>query len=107
MTRFDPKQFADRVYEASNAAFSTLLADSTGQTFYAIALLTDDSLQFMHPAANTEEALTATVRRDRETVDPKFGTTSTRTEMRWSHGSRRFWVGAGPMAGPCSVEKIR
>ncbi len=87
----DPKQFADRVYAASKAAFSALLADNPGQTFYAFGLFTDDSLQFIHPAANTEEALTATVRRYRETVDPKYGTTSTRTGMRWSYGDWGFF----------------
>ncbi len=86
MALIDPKQFADRVYEASKAAFTTLLADNTGQTFYAFALFTDDSLQFMYPAANTEEALAATVRRYRETVDPKYGMNSTRAGMRWSYG---------------------
>ena len=91
MALIDPEQFADRVYEASKAAFSALLADNTGQTFYAFGLFTDDSLQFLHPAANTEEALTATVRRYRETVDPKYGTTSTRNGMRWSYGDWGFF----------------
>jgi hypothetical protein len=91
MSLIDPEQFAERVYEASKAAFSALLADNTGQTFYTFGLFTDDSLQFMHPAANTEEALTATVRRYRETVDPSYGTTSTRTGMRWSYGDWAFF----------------
>lgn len=91
MALIDPAQFEDRVYEASKAAFSALLADNTCQTFYAFALFTDDSLQFMYPAANTEEALTATVRRYRETVDPKYGTSSTRTGMRWSYGDWGFF----------------
>jgi hypothetical protein len=91
MDSIDPKRFADRVYEASKAAFSDLTAANPGQTFYAFALFTDDSLQFMHPAANTEEALTATVRRYKETVDPKYGCTSTRTGMRWSYGDWGFF----------------
>jgi hypothetical protein len=91
MARINSKQFADHVYEALKAAFSALLADNQGQTFYAFGLWTDDSLQFMHPAANTEEALTATVRRYRESVDPKYGTTSTRTGMRWSYGDWGFF----------------
>src|SRR6476659_5521965 len=91
MAQIDPKQFADLVYEASKAAFSALLAENTGQTFYAFGLFTDDSLQFMHPAANTEEALTATVRRYRETVDAKYGTTSTRFGMQWSYGDWGFF----------------
>lgn len=92
MATIDPKQFADRVYEASKVAFSALIADHPGQTFYAFGLFTDDSLQFMHPAANTEEALTATVRRYRETVDPEYGTTSTRAGMRWSYGDWGFFA---------------
>lgn len=91
MALIDPEKFADRVYEASKAAFSALLADNPSQTFYAFALFTDDSLQFIHPAANTEEALSATVRRYRETVDPEYGTTSTRTGMRWSYGDWGFF----------------
>ena len=91
MAAIDPQQFADRVYEASKAAFSALLADNPGQTFYAFALFTDDSLQFMHPAANTEEVLTATVRRYRETVDPKYGIRSTRAGLRWSYGDWGFF----------------
>jgi len=91
MALIGPKQFADRVYVASKAAFSALITDNPGQTFYAFGLFTDDSLQFMHPAANTQEALTATVRRYRETVDPKYGTTSTRTGMRWSYGDWGFF----------------
>jgi hypothetical protein len=91
MASIDPKQFADRVYEAAKAAFSALIAANPGQTFYAFGLFTDDSLQFMHPAANTEEALTATVRRYRETVDPEYGTTSTRTGMRWGYGDWGFF----------------
>ena len=87
----DPQQFATCVYEASKAAFSALIAENSDQTFYAFGLFTDDSLQFMHPAANTEEALTATVRSYRETVDPKYGTTSTRTGMRWSYGDWGFF----------------
>jgi hypothetical protein len=87
----DPEQFADRVYEASKAAFSALIGENTGQTFYAFGLFTDDSLQFVHPVANTEESLTATVQRYRETVDPRYGCTSTRAGMRWSYGDWGFF----------------
>ena len=87
----DPEQFSELVYEASKAAFSALVAENPGQTFYAFGLFTDDSLQFMHPAANTEQALSATVRRYRETVDPKYGCTSTRAGMRWSYGDWGFF----------------
>src|SRR5262249_971683 len=87
----NPEQFADQVYEASKAAFSALLSANKGQSFYAFGLFTDDSLQFLHPVANTEEALTATVQRYRETVDPKYGCTSTRAGMRWSYGDWGFF----------------
>jgi hypothetical protein len=77
---------ADHVHAALKAAFSELIRANQVQHFYAFAVFTDDSLQFIHPAANTEEALTATVQRYRETVDPKYGSTSTRAGMRWSYG---------------------
>ncbi len=77
---------ADHVHAALKAAFTELISANPGQNFYAFAVFTDDSLHFIHPAANTEEALTATVQRYRETVDPNYGSTSTRTGMRWSYG---------------------
>ena len=87
----DSEQFADKVYEASKAAFSALIRENAGHSFYAFGLFTDDSLQFLHPAANTEEALAETVRRYRETVDPKYGCTSTRAGMRWSYDDWGFF----------------
>jgi hypothetical protein len=86
---------ADHVHAALRAAFSELIRANPGKSFYTFALFTDDSLQFMHPAANTEEALTATVRRYREKVDPKYGTTSTRAGMRWSYGDWGFFADFG------------
>jgi hypothetical protein len=91
MTPINPEQFACQVYEALKAAFSDLISANTSQSFYAFGLFTDDSLQFLHPVANTEEALTATVQRYRETVDPKYGCTSTRAGMRWSYGDWGFF----------------
>src|ERR1043166_4000649 len=82
---------ADHVHAALKAAFSEVIRANPHQTFYTFALWTDDSLQFLHPAANTEEALTATVRRYREEVDPKYGCTSTRAGMRWSYGDWGFF----------------
>jgi hypothetical protein len=86
---------ADHVYTALKAAFSEVIRANQNQTFYTFALFTDDSLQFMHPAANTEEALTATVQRYRKEVDPKYGMTSTRTGMRWSYGDWGFFTDFG------------
>lgn len=77
---------ADHVHAALKAAFSELIRTNPGQHFYAFAVFTDDSLQFIHPAANTEEGLTATVQSYKETVDSKYGTISTRAGMRWSYG---------------------
>ena len=91
MPSVGPQQFADLVYEAAKAAFSALMRENAGQTLYAFGLWTDDSLQFLHAAANSEEALTATVQRYRETVDPKYGCTSTRAGMRWSYGDWGFF----------------
>jgi Domain of unknown function (DUF4303) len=88
-------EFSEKVHLALRGAFSELLSANEGQAFYAFALFTDDSLQFVHPVANTEEALTSTVRRYRETVDPKFGSTSTRNEMRWSYGDWGFFPDVG------------
>jgi hypothetical protein len=97
MTSIQPEHFADQVYVALKAAFSDVIRANTNQSFYAFGLFTDDSLQFLRPVANTEEALTATVQRYRETVDPKYGCTSTRAGMRWSYGDWGFFpvVGAG------------
>jgi hypothetical protein len=86
---------ADHVHAALKAAFSEVIRANPDQIFYAFALFTDDSLQFMHPAANTEEALTATVQRYRKEVDPNYGTTSTRTGMRWSYGDWGFFANFG------------
>jgi len=86
---------ADHVHAALKTAFSELIRANPGQDFYAFAVFTDDSLQFLHPAANTDEALTATVRRYRETVDPKYGCTSTRVGMRWSYGDWGFFANFG------------
>jgi hypothetical protein len=86
-----PARLADQVYEACKAEFSALISAHPDQSFYAFALWTDDSLQFLRPAANTEEALTATVQHYRETVDPRYGCTSTRAGMRWSYGDWGFF----------------
>ncbi len=86
---------ADHVHAALKAAFSELIRANAGQSFYAFALFTDDSLQFLHAAANTKEALTSTVKRYRETVDPKYGCTSTRAGMRWSYGDWGFFANVG------------
>ena len=86
---------ADHVHAALRAAFSEVIRVNPNQTFYAFALFTDDSLQFMHPAANTEQALTATVQRYKKEVDLKYGTTSTRTGMRWSYGDWGLFANFG------------
>ena len=89
MAMIDPDRIADQVYAAAKATFSELIRANANQCFYTFGLWTDDSLQFLHAAANTEEGLTATVKRYQETVDPKYGCTSTRASMRWSYGD---WV---------------
>src|SRR5690348_17152955 len=91
MATIEPDRIAEQVYAASKAAFSDLIRANASQSFYAFGLWTDDSLQFLNPAANTEEALTATVKRYRETVDPKYGCTSTQAGMRWSYGDWGFF----------------
>src|SRR5262245_26466450 len=91
MATIEPDRIADQVYAASKATFAELIKANQSQSYYAFALWTDDSLQFLSPAANTEEALTATVKRYKETVDPKYGCTSTRAGMRWSYGDWGFF----------------
>ena len=95
MVSIQPEDFADQVYKALKLAFTDLMSANPSQHFYAFGLFTDDSLQFLRPAANTEEALTATVQRYRETVDPKYGCTSTRAGMRWSYGDWGFFPAEG------------
>lgn len=95
MTNQSPTNLTEKVYLALKAAFSELLAKNPDQSFYTFALFTDDSLQFLHPAANSEEALTATVERYNLTVDPKYGSTSTRDGMRWAYGDWDFFANFG------------
>lgn len=90
-----PADFSDQVYRALKRSFTELLAANPDQSFYAFALFTDDSLQFIHPVANSEEALSKTVQHYRETVDPEYGTTSTREGMRWSYGDWGFFPNVG------------
>lgn len=86
---------ANKVHTALKAAFSELILKTADQSFYAFALFTDDSLQFLHAVANSEEALTSTVTRYREEVDPKYGCTTTRAGMRWSYGDWGFFPEVG------------
>ena len=95
MNLINPERFSDEVYQALKAAFSGIRASNSDQLFYTFALFTDDSLQFLHPAANTEEGLAATVRRYKETVDPEYGCTSTQAGMRWSYGDWKFFPDVG------------
>jgi hypothetical protein len=95
MASIEPDHLADQVYVALKAAFSDLIRANPNRSFYTFGLFTDDSLQFLHGVANTEEALTSTVKRYRETVDPKYGCTSTRAGMRWSYGDWGFFPEVG------------
>ncbi|WP_395748312.1 DUF4303 domain-containing protein [Prosthecobacter sp.] len=91
MSRIPPDQFEELIYQSLRKAFATLLSASQGQTLYAFALFTDDSLQFLNPVANSEEALTAAVTRYQTKVDPKYGGTTTRSSLRWSYGDWGFF----------------
>ena len=95
MTAIDYLKLASMVCDALRASFTELLTSNPGQDFYAFALFTDDSLQFAHPVANTEEGLSQTVSHYNEEVDPKYGMTSTRNSMRWSYGDWRFFPDVG------------
>ena len=68
-----------------------LLEANPDRTFYTFAIWTDDSLQFAHAAANTEEGLVATVAHYKKEVDPKYDTTSTCNSMRWAYGDWEFF----------------
>jgi hypothetical protein len=95
MNTIDYEAFSDMLRDALRASFADLLTSNPDRTFYAFAVFTDDSLQFAHPVANTEEGLTATVRRYNEEVDPKHGMTSTRNGMRWAYGDWEFFPDVG------------
>ena len=86
MNRIQPSILELQVSAAIKKVFTTAVASHSDQQFYVFGLFTDDSLQFLYPIANSEEALNATVRRYREEVDPKYGGTSTHASMRWSYG---------------------
>ncbi len=92
MERLQPEHITELVYHASKAAFSDLLSEHPDQSFYAFGLFTNDCLHFLRPCANSEEELTATVLRYRETVDPKYGHVSTRAGMRWAYGDWGFFT---------------
>ncbi len=96
MMPIEADHVSEQIYTALKAAFSDLIRANPKQTFYAFALFTDDSLQFVNAVANTEEALNSTVERYKETVDPKYGCTSTRAGMRWSYGDWKFFPEVGP-----------
>jgi Domain of unknown function (DUF4303) len=95
MPAIDYTALSNMVRDALRASFADLLASNPDRTFYAFAVFTDDSLQFAHPVANTEEGLTATVRRYNEEVDPMLGITSTHDGMRWSYGDWEFFPDVG------------
>lgn len=90
MTAIDYPALSNMVRDALRASFSDLLASNPDRTFYSFAVFTDDSLQFAHPVANTEEGLAATVRRYNQEVDPKLGITSTCHSQRRTSRFRRI-----------------
>lgn len=91
MTSIDYAEFSKKTCEAFREAFTDLIAANADQTFYTFAIWTDDSLQFLDAAANTEEGLVATVQNYNAEVDPKYDTTSTRNSMRWAYGDWKFF----------------
>jgi hypothetical protein len=95
MESIRPEEFENQVYDALKAAFRHVTEANADQHFYTFGLFTDDSLQFLHPVANTEEALSKTVERYRKEVDPKYDCVSTRAGMRWSYGDWGFFPDVG------------
>ena len=91
MTSIDYTELSKQVRDALRKTFTGLLASNPDQAFYAFAIWTDDSLQFLSAAANTEEALASTVKHYRREVDPVYDTKSTYNGMRWSHGDWGFF----------------
>lgn len=88
--KIDPAQLAERVYVAAKAVFTELLRSKPLESFYVFGLWTDDSLQYLYPMANSEEGLTEQVKYYQETVDPKYGVTSSHASLRWSYGDWRY-----------------
>lgn len=91
MTSIDYSDLSSKVRDGLRAIFSDLLTANPDRSFYAFAIWTDDSLQFLNAAANTEEGLSATVHRYNEEVDPKYDTTSTKHGMRWAYGDWEYF----------------
>lgn len=91
MTLHDYTELPSKVRDALRATFSDLMASNRNKTFYTFAVFTDDSLQFFNAAANTEEGLTSTVEHYGKKVDPKYGNTSARNNMRWSYGDWEYF----------------
>lgn len=86
MKRLPYKKLESQVYRACKLAFGEMIDSYPDETYYAFALFTNDSLQTLHPYANTEEELDITVARYNKTIDKKYGIKSTRSGMRWSYG---------------------
>lgn len=91
MTSIDYSKLSTTVRDALRATFTDLLAANPDRSFYTFAIWTDDSLQFLNAAANTEEGLVATVQRYNKEVDPEYGSTSTLNNIRWAHGDWEFF----------------
>ena len=89
------EELASKVHVALKVSFTELLDENPDHTFYAFGIFTDDSLQFAHPVANSEEALAATVDRYQKEVDPKYGCHSTLHTMRWAYGDWGFFPDVG------------
>lgn len=89
-------ELSEKIYASLKSAFSELIEKNKNEEFYTFGIFTDDSLQFIHAVANTEEALTKTVLYYNETVDPEYNCTTTRSGMRWSYGDWGFFPEVSP-----------
>ena len=91
MSSINFTDLSTRLCEALRSTFTDLMAANPDQTFYTFAIWTDDSLQMLNAAANTEEGLTATVEHYNVEVDPKYDTRTTRSSMRWAYGDWKYF----------------
>ncbi|OUT62203.1 MAG: hypothetical protein CBB71_02665 [Rhodopirellula sp. TMED11] len=89
MTSIDCNKLAEQLRDGLRATFTELMAENPDLSFYTFALFTDDSLQFAHAAANSEEGLVKTLERynaDRDDDEPV-----TSNNMRWAYGDWQFF----------------
>jgi dynactin complex subunit len=86
MKKIPYKELELQITDACTASISKILDKYPEDQFYAFALYTNDAMHTLSIVANSKEMLRNTVKKYNETIDPKYGITSTSKGMHWSFG---------------------